>query len=119
MTSSRRVTFALAVLAAVFVAASGYAVMTLLAAGNVLLAGVAVLAGIACLGATALTWWLARELDGEAVPDSAPPVRAVAEERPVKIQALPEVELPPAYLAAVRKGAQAHREAWKARATQY
>ena len=77
--------------------------------------GVAVTAaigGLAAVAAVLFAYAVARELP----EDSEPPVMEAPAPTRVRLQQAPVVQLPPEYLAAVRKGAQARHAAFRAQA---
>jgi hypothetical protein len=122
MTRSRRLSIALAVFAALFLAVAGYAATLLWSLNDPLLTGLAAFAGLVCIAATAATWWIARALDDDEhaqVPlqEAPAPARAAIHTQPC-IDVPPVTELPAAYVAAVMKGARANQAAFKARSAQ-
>ena len=75
--------------------------------------------GLVGVAAGAITWRVVPEDEVEPAPQSPPvanvSVRQIAH-RPVRIQAMPVADLPPAYVDAVLKGAHARLSALKAQA---
>ena len=121
MKSSHRLGLLVAILVALLLVLTGAAVYGLARLGSGVLALAVGIAGAAAVLAVGVAWSLAREAEqqlGELLPPlpeetqpAAPLPRAgfkVREARPG--------EVPEAYLAAVRKGAQARQAAWKANA---
>ncbi|GAB3652477.1 hypothetical protein [Ramlibacter alkalitolerans] len=111
------------VLAAVLLVLTGVAAYSLLRLGSGLLALSVALTGVVAVAGVALAWSLAREAEQE-LGDLLPPLPV----EPLPVQPLPALparkrafrvrearpgEVPEAYLAAVRKGAQAREAAWK------
>lgn len=114
-----RLGLAFLLLIACFLALVGYAAASLLAAGEPLLAAAIAVAGLAGVIGGVLVWLLVRREDelqeqpsAEAMPVPVPALPRV----PLRVQAMPVADLPPAYLAAVMKGAHARLDALKAQA---
>jgi hypothetical protein len=122
MTRSRRLSIALAVFAALFLAVAGYAVSLLWSLNDPLLTALAAFAGLVCIAATGATWWIARALDDDEqahVPfRQAPAPAQAAIHTQARIDVPPVTELPAAYVAAVMKGARANQAAFKAQSAQ-
>lgn len=106
-----------------FLVLIGLAAAALVVAGQTTLAAGVAGIGLAGLVGGALTYFAAVRED--AGPEEAGPEeparerepqlpRRAASQAPLRVQSLPVAELPPAYLAAVMKGAQAHLAALKA-----
>jgi hypothetical protein len=107
------------VLAAVLLVLTGVATYSLVRLGSGMLAATVAVAGVAAVLVVAVAWSLARDAEqelGELLPplptDPVPPVPAGR--RAFKVREARPGEVPEAYLAAVRKGAQARQAAWKA-----
>lgn len=116
-----RLGLAFLLLIACFLALVGYAAASLLAAGEPLLAAAIAVAGLAGVIGGVLVWLLVRREDELQEQPAAPamplPVPAPELPRaPLRVQAMPVADLPPAYLAAVMKGAHARLDALKAQA---
>lgn len=114
-----RLGLAFLLLIACFLALVGYAAASLLAAGEPLLAAAIAVAGLAGVIGGVLVWLLVRREDelqeqpaAQAMPVPVPALPRV----PLRVQAMPVADLPPAYLAAVMKGAHARLDALKAQA---
>jgi hypothetical protein len=110
-------------LAAVLVALTGSAVYSLVGLGSEALAITVAVAGAAAVLVIGVAWLLAREaeqqLEEVVVPlPAAEPAPAVVPpgKRGVQLREARPGEVPEAYLAAVRRGAQARQAAWKANA---
>lgn len=125
MPAATRLLVAFLVLIAAFVALVGVAVFSLFVAGQQVLAGVVATAGLLGLGAGGCTWWLLRrevaeEEEIEAEPElllpDPPPRMPPIPRRPLRVQSMPVANLPPAYVNAVMRGAQARLTAMKAQA---
>jgi len=143
MPAAARLLAAFLLLTAAFLVLIGFAAFELVAAGQHTLAAVVGLAGLGGAAAGAFTYWLLRR-DVEAlalmddglamempVPDEpgdaaqpdlaqrlaatrpATPAPALPR-RPIRVQHMPVAELPPAYVDAVLRGAQARLSALKA-----
>ena len=128
--AATRLLVAFLLLLGAFCVLIGIAVFSLVAAGQLTLAAVVTTAGMAGVITGSVTWWLLRrdaieELEDasiEAAPAAVPtppPARASLARRPLRVQAMPVAELPPAYVDAVIKGAQQHLQALKAGASQH
>ena len=106
------------VLAAVLLVLTGVAAYSLVRLGSNLLAvSVALTGGVAVAG-VAVAWSLARDAEqelGELLPPlPVEPLPALpARKRAFRVREARPGEVPEAYLAAVRKGAQAREAAWK------
>lgn len=114
-----RLGLAFLLLIACFLALVGYAAASLFAAGEPLLAAAIAVAGLAGVIGGVLVWLLVRREDElqEQPAAQATPVPVPAHPRvPLRVQAMPVADLPPAYLAAVMKGAHARLDALKAQA---
>lgn len=124
MKSSHRLGLLVATLLAVLLVLTGVAVHSLVRLGSGTLAVGVAIAGAAAVLAVGVAWSLAREAEqqlGELLPplrDEAPPASPVRKTGFTLREALPG-EIPEAYLAAVRKGAQARQAAWKADSQQH
>jgi hypothetical protein len=123
MLAANRLGLAFLLLVACFLALVGYAAGSLLAAGEPVLAAVIALAGLAGVIGGVLVWLLVRREDElqeqvERVPPLPAAVVPEIARAPLRVQAMPVADLPPAYLAAVMKGAQARLDALKAQARQ-
>lgn len=124
MPVATRLLVAFLLLIAAFVVLVGVAVYSLLAAGQGTLAGVVAMAGLLGLAAGAFTYWLLRrDVAGEweellpepPMPREQPIVHASIRRAPLRVQTMPVANLPPAYVDAVLRGAQARLSAMKAR----
>ncbi|HEX2544326.1 MAG TPA: hypothetical protein VHL79_05585 [Ramlibacter sp.] len=111
-------------LVAAFGLVAAAAAVSLLALRDPFLAGVVTLAGLFGVAAGAATYAAARRDPEEAglpVPEAEPellaedlsPAPPVVPRRPIRVQALPVANLPPAYLAAVMNGTRARTAAFK------
>ena len=124
MPASTRLLVAFLVLIGAFLVLVGVAVSSLFAGGEQALAAVVAIAGLAGVGAGACTYWLLRRdvIDEEEdVPmtlilDEAPEVQLPVQRGPVRVHSMPIANLPPAYVDAVLRGAQARLSAIKAQA---
>jgi hypothetical protein len=141
MTAARRLLVAFLLLIGAFLVLVGFAVASLYTVGQPVLAAVVATAGLAGVGAGALTYWLLRrdgigeddevEIESSPMPESpipvaqakpilpprAAPLPAVRATRtPLRVQTMPVAKLPPAYVDAVMRGAQARLSALKAQA---
>lgn len=123
MPAASRLLVAFVVLITVFVVLVGFAAVSLAAAGQPAMAGVVATAGLVGVAAGGVTCWLLRreneddeiELDLEPITRSGAFVpRSAVTHAPVRVQSMPVAKLPPAYLDAVMKGAQARLSALKA-----
>lgn len=123
MPAATRLLVAFLVLIGAFVALVSVAVASLFAAGQQALAAVVAVAGLAGVGAGAFTYWLLRR---DVVGDEDEPELMIFEEPvtvqpviprgPLRVQTMPVANLPPAYVDAVLRGAQARLSAIKAQA---
>ena len=124
MKSSHRLGLLVATLLAVLLVLTGVAVHSLLQLGSGVLAIVVAIAGGAAVVAIGVAWSLAREAEQQ-LGDLLPPLPDLPEPpQPVrkagfKVREARPGEVPEAYLAAVRKGAQARQAAWKAGAQEH
>jgi len=126
MPAATRLLVAFLVLIAAFVALVGVAVFSLFVAWQQVLAGVVATAGLVGLAAGGCTWWLLRrevaeeeEIEAEPerlLPDPPPRMPPTIRRGPLRVQSMPVANLPPAYLDAVMRGAQARLTAMKAQA---
>lgn len=137
MPAARRLLMIFLVLIGAFMVLVGFAVASLYTVGQPVLAAVVATAGLAGVGAGALTYWLVKRDGGAAefdfeieIPASTvmPKPVATAEaatpaettrrprvvRRPTRVQSMPVAELPPEYVNAVLRGAQARLSAMKA-----
>jgi hypothetical protein len=123
MPAASRLLVAFVMLITVFVVLVGFAAVSLAAAGQPAMAGVVATAGLVGVAAGGVTYWLLRresedeeiELDLEPITRSGALVpRSAVTHVPVRVQSMPVAKLPPAYLDAVMKGAQARLSALKA-----
>jgi hypothetical protein len=143
MPAADRLLAAFLLLTAAFLALVGFAAFELVVAGQHMPAAVVALAGLGGAAAGAFTYWLLRRdaealaFDGEALafemplPDVPAPAvqpdlaRAFAGSRPaaasptlrrgsISVQHMPVADLPPAYVDAIVRGAQARRRALEA-----
>ena len=116
MNALSRMPLVLAFLVGMFVAATGLAIVVLASFGDPMVLVVAAIVGAACIVAGLITWLILRGVQQEAFqladPEEDAPEQPPA---PARIHAVPAAELPPAYLAAVRKGIAANRAAMQAR----
>ena len=114
---ANRLGLALLLLIAAFLVLVAISAASLWAAGQVATALVVGVVGLVGVAAGAITWWVVPEDEVVPAPQS-PPVAHVAvrqiAHRPVRIQAMPVADLPPAYVDAVLKGAHARLSALKA-----
>jgi hypothetical protein len=108
-------------LAAVLLVLTGLGAYSLVRLGSGLLAMSVALTGVVAVGGVAVVWSLARDAEqelGELLPPL--PVETAtavpARKRSFHVREARPGEVPEAYLAAVRKGAQAREAAWKANA---
>ncbi|HET8748159.1 MAG TPA: hypothetical protein VFM98_21355 [Ramlibacter sp.] len=108
-------------LAAAVLALTALGAYSLVRLGSGVLAIAVAVAGIAALVAVAVAWSLAREAEeqlGDLLPALPPEPTTPAEpqvpSRGFKVREARPGEVPEPYLAAVMKGAQQRREAWKA-----
>ena len=138
MPVATRLLVAFLLLIGAFVVLVGIAVFSLYTAGQMMLAGVVATAGLVGLAAGGVTFWfLRREADDEdelevepvvllpmPAPVSAPPRVAVqvgrraARRGPLRVQSMPVADLPPAYVDAVLRGAQARLTALRSQSLQ-
>ena len=136
MPAATRLLVAFVLLVCAFIVLVGVAVFSLVMAGQEMLAAVVALAGLTGATAGAVTYWfLRREGEDEPgaveveplvpltpTPEPAPQARLAPQGKPVlrraplRVQAMPVAKLPPAYVDAVMRGAQARRNAWKVQA---
>ena len=124
MPASTRLLVAFVVLIGAFLALVGVAVAGLFAGGEHALAAVVAIAGLAGVGAGAFTYWLLRrdvvdEEEGEPLTlmlDEPREVQLPVQRGPVRVHSMPIANLPPAYVDAVLRGAQARLSAIKAQA---
>src|SRR4051794_38542405 len=136
MPAATRLLAAFLMLIGAFVVLVGVAVLSLVTGGQHTLAAVVATAGVAGLAAGGLTYWLLRRDAVEAevaeyddiptVPMQAAPVAEqplprmhampAGQRRRLRVQAMPVANLPPAYVDAVMRGAQARLSALKAQA---
>lgn len=121
MKVASRMPLVLAFLIGIFVAGTVLGAVVLASYGDPTVALMGVIAAVACLVAAALAWLVLRSIAEQASLELPPPeLQAPAPVRargPLRVQALPTAELPPAYLTAVMKGLEANRAAMKARET--
>lgn len=133
MPAATRLLAAFVMLIGAFLVLVGVAVFSLFVGGQLVLAAVVATAGAAGLAAGGLTYWLLRR-DGveDEEPDTgvvlyatpvAPQQPALQQRRvppgrrrPLRVHAMPVADLPPAYVDAVMRGAQARLTALKAQA---
>lgn len=124
MKSSHRLGLLVATLLASLLVLTGVAVHSLLRLGSGGLAITVAVAGAAAVLAIGVAWSLAREAEQQLgdllaplpdLPEPPPPVPKSG----FKVREARPGEVPEAYLAAVRKGAQARQAAWKARPEQH
>jgi hypothetical protein len=119
MKSSHRLGLLVAVVATSLLVLTGVAMYGLARLGSGVLAVAVGIAGAAAVLAVAVAWSLAREAEqqlGELLPplpEETQP-RAPVPRAGFRLREARPGEVPEAYLAAVRKGAQARRAAWKA-----
>jgi hypothetical protein len=138
MPVATRLLVAFVLLICAFVVLVGVAVFSLYTVGQPVLAGVVAMAGLAGVAAGGVTFWIIRrdaveeageteiELDAPIptqpmsfVPPAAPRAgRAATHRRPLRVQAMPVANLPPAYVDAVMRGAQARLSALKGQTRQ-
>lgn len=125
MHAANRLGLVFLLLIACFLALVGYAAASLVLAGERLLAAAVALAGLAGVVGGVLVWLLAREEgDVQEPAEVAPPAQPLPQalpqlaRAPLRVQTMPVANLPPAYLAAVMKGAHARLDALKAQARQ-
>ena len=119
MPAATRLLAAFLLLVAAFLVLVGCAVVNLVASGQHWLAAVVATAGLAGLAAGTVTYWLLRrEADADDLvielplqPEPPPPPQS--DRAPLRVQAMPVADLPPAYVDAVLKGAQARLSAMK------
>ena len=122
MPAAPRLLVAFLALIAAFVALVGVAVASLFAAGQHALAAVVAIAGLAGVGAGAFTYWLLRRDVIEEESDTLPlmmmeeplVIQPPVQRGPVRVHSMPVANLPPAYVDAVLRGAQARLSAIKA-----
>jgi hypothetical protein len=108
------------VLAAVLLVLTGVAAHSLVRLGSGLLALSVALTGVVAVAGVAVAWSLARDAEQE-LGDLLPPLPVEplpveplpARKRAFRVREARPGEVPEAYLAAVRKGAQAREAAWK------
>jgi hypothetical protein len=120
MQAATRLLAAFLLLIATFLVLVGFAVVNLVTAGQHWLAAVVATAGLAGLVAGTVTYWLLRrDPDADELlielprqPQPLPPPQS--DRAPLRVQAMPVADLPPAYVDAVLKGAQARLSAMKA-----
>lgn len=117
MNVATRLPLLLSFLIGVFVAATGLAVVVLASLRDPVAGLAAGIAAVASIAAAAITWLLVRSLRQPEAPqaNAEEDAKLLAPCRPLRVESLPAAELPPAYLAAVRKGVEANRAALKAR----
>lgn len=132
MPAATRLLAAFLLLIAAFCVLVGVAVFALAAAGQGQLAMLVAAAGVAGVVAGAVTYWLLRrdgmaeelELEVEPLVPVAPAVPArprasvPVARRPLRVHAMPVADLPPAYVDAVLRGAQARLDALKGQSRQ-
>jgi len=119
MHEAKRLGLAMLLLSAALLVLFGVAATALWAAGQATTAFVLAVIGVACAAAGAITWRIAREDEAD-LPEEAPHTQAVPPpiaRKPVRIQTMPVAVLPPAYLVAVMKGADARSSAFKAQSS--
>jgi hypothetical protein len=131
MPAARRLLAAFLLLIGAFLVLVGFAVASLYTVGQPVLAAVVATAGVAGVAAGSITYWLLRrdgigddpEPETELLPEPEPPMvkpRAHAapaarmSRTPLRVQTMPVAKLPPAYVDAVMRGAQARLNALKA-----
>jgi hypothetical protein len=137
MPVARRLLVAFLLLIGAFLVLVGFAVASLYTVGQPVLAAVVATAGLAGVAAGAITYWLLRrdgigddgevelEIETMPLPEAKPQApRPVLQARPLsasriprpplRVQSMPVAKLPPAYVDAVMRGAQARLSALKA-----
>ncbi|MBC5784233.1 hypothetical protein H8N03_14875 [Ramlibacter sp. USB13] len=133
MPAATRLLVAFVLLVCAFVVLVGVAVFSLYVAGEGMLAAVVATAGLAGVAAGGVTYWFLRgEVMDETVefeleplvpatpaPASVKRAQPVLRRTPLRVQAMPVADLPPAYVDAVMRGAQARLNALKAEERQH
>lgn len=117
MQAANRLGLAFLLLIAAFLVLVATAAASLWAAGQAVMAVLVGVTGIAGSVAGAVTWRVVRADDLEAAaepPQSAKAAPRPIVHKPVRVQAMPVADLPPAYVDAVIKGARARLTALKA-----
>jgi hypothetical protein len=117
MDTANRLGLALLLLIAAFLVLAAISAVSLWAAGHVVTALVVGVVGLAGAAAGAITWRVVPDDEVEPAPPSSPVAKPAALQiahGPVRIQTMPVADLPPAYVDAVVKGAQARLTALKA-----
>jgi hypothetical protein len=117
MHTANRLGLALLLLIAAFLVLVAISAASLWAGGHVATALVVGVVGLAGAAAGAITWRVVPDDEVELAPPASPGAKAAAPQiahRPVRIQTMPVADLPPAYVDAVMKGAQARLNALKA-----
>lgn len=142
MPAATRLLVAFVLLVCAFVLLVGVAVFSLYMAGQGTLAVVVATAGLVGVGAGGVTYWFLRQEvgkdEGEFGPEPLVPAmkplapaamvkagapiartRPVVRRAPLRVQAMPVADLPPAYVDAVMRGAHARTNALKAQAREH
>jgi uncharacterized protein (DUF58 family) len=120
MQHAKRLGLAMLLLSGAFLVLIAIAASSLWAAGQAATSAILGLIGVLA-AITVLMAWRVAGADELEVPEQAPECKPTSPElvrAPVRIQTMPVAELPPAYLEAVMKGAQARLTALKAQSTQ-
>jgi hypothetical protein len=121
MDTANRLGIALLLLVAAFLMLATISAASLWAAGHVVTALVVGVVGLAGAAAGAITWRVVPDDEVELAPPSSPVAKPAAlqiAQGPMRIQTMPVADLPPAYVDAVMKGAQARSTALKAQSPQ-
>jgi hypothetical protein len=121
MDTANRLGIALLLLVAAFLVLATISAASLWAAGHVVTALVVGVVGLAGAAAGAITWRVVPDDEVEPAPPSSPVAKPAAlqiAQGPMRIQTMPVADLPPAYVDAVMKGAQARSTALKAQSPQ-
>jgi hypothetical protein len=141
MPVATRLLVAFVLLICAFVVLVGVAVYSLYTVGQPTMAAVVATAGLAGVAAGGVTYWILRREAGEeveiafgdlldarapapvqpAMPAASPmptAPRTLSPRRPLRVQAMPVANLPPAYVDAVMRGAQARLSALKGQTRQ-
>jgi hypothetical protein len=122
MKSPLRLGLLVGIFATILAVVTGVATWSLLGLGSTTLALTVAVAGIAAVAVVGVAWSLARDAEQQLqellpplpVEPVAPAVAASLGKRGFRVREARPGEVPEAYLAAVRKGAQARQAAWRA-----
>jgi hypothetical protein len=121
MDTANRLGLALLLLIAAFLVLVAISAARLWSGGHVVTALVVGVVGLVGAAAGAITWRVVPDDEVEPAPPSSPGAKPAALQvahGPVRIQTMPVADLPPAYVDAIMKGAQARLTALKAQSPQ-